>query len=882
MSLPTSTWGQESDANRIKKTYVKGYMDISGGELSINNTAFNIFKSNKDVAFRMDTQRFWVTDDDGSTVDISLSYLVLLKNLIGSDGNAVSIPDKIKYITTYGNETRVGSIDQSSNLHVYGNVIVDNNLILGLDASLNGRVFVSGDVSLNSNLFVKSKTRLGGDLSLNGNFFLYGGDASLNGRLLTSGDVSLNSNLFVASKTRLGGDLSLNGNFAMYGGDASLNGRLLTSGDVSLNSNLYVGLKTRLNGDLSLNGNLFLYGGDASLNGRVFVSGDVSFNGNLFVGRDISLNGNLQIAKAKKVGLGKIPGSAYALDVFGNINIASGSLYVNDVLFGGGGSTSLTGNIQVGTDNGFVTVDKPPFLYDPSMTIFYDFDTSLNGTSLLNQATGLYDATLNGTPTTGMIDTTNERFGTACLYNNPINNQFVNIVNSTILTNSSFSVSLWIKKNGGVNVAGERIFDFADSTGGNNNNNTISLLINPTSGYLKPILTNVTGNLVSTATTVNVANGVWNHIVWNVTSTKSTIYINGNKTLEESLTGGSLPTTSRGYCFIGNSNNGNNSDFTGYLDNFRFYSGKTLSYAEVYQLYTSRYYNLDVSGGILANGASTIFEAVGSSVIDNIGTKGTLTLLHGDASGSSSILFPSFNASGSDYAYIQYRENLPYAGNTSTEAGILTIGIDNDSGISVRDRICLWASGGLGYVGVNNKFPTCALDISGTVQATSYNAVSDYRVKTDIKPLDNTYVVDGLNPVTYTNTRHGKQDVGFIAHEIQELYPFLVNGQKDGEQTQSLNYIGLIGILTKEIQDLKRRLTDYDAVLEKMKSAASAVENCVLLVEDKVLSVENKVVSVENCVLLEQARLAICETKVVANKTAINTVIQSLEERFQW
>jgi hypothetical protein len=437
-------------------------------------------------------------------------------------------------------------------------------------------------------------------------------------------------------------------------------------------------------------------------------------------------------------------------------------------------------------------------------------------------------------------------------------------------------------------VAGERIFDFADSTGGNNNNNTISLFINPTTGYLQPILTNVATNLVVNATTANVANNSWNHIVWNVTSTTSTIYINSNKTLEESLTG-SLPTTSRGNCFIGNSNNNGDYDFTGYLDNFRFYSGKTLSYAEVYQLYTSRYYNLDVSGGILANGASTIFEAVGSSVIDNSGSKGTLTLLHGDASGSSSILFPSFNNAGSDYAYIQYRENLPYAGNTSTEAGILIIGIENDAGISVRDRICLWAAGGLGFVGVNNKSPTTALDVTGTVTATSYNAVSDYRVKTDIKPLDNTYVVDGLNPVTYINTRHGKQDVGFIAHEIQELYPFLVNGQKDGEQTQSLNYIGLIGILTKEIQDLKRRLTDYDAVLEKMKSAASAVEdkvlsveNCVLLVEDKVLSVENKVVSVENCVLLEQARLAICETNVVANKTAINTVIQSLEERFQW
>ena len=41
--LPTTTWGTESDANRIKKTYVKGYMDVSGGELSVHNTAFNVF-----------------------------------------------------------------------------------------------------------------------------------------------------------------------------------------------------------------------------------------------------------------------------------------------------------------------------------------------------------------------------------------------------------------------------------------------------------------------------------------------------------------------------------------------------------------------------------------------------------------------------------------------------------------------------------------------------------------------------------------------------------------------------------------------------------------------------------------------------------------------
>ena len=51
-----------------------------------------------------------------------------------------------------------------------------------------------------------------------------------------------------------------------------------------------------------------------------------------------------------------------------------------------------------------------------------------------------------------------------------------------------------------------------------------------------------------------------------------------------------------------------------------------------------------------------------------------------------------------------------------------------------------------------------------------------------------------------------KKDFGLIAHELQEIYPFLVSGEKDGETHQSVNYIGLIALLIKEIQELKSRV----------------------------------------------------------------------------
>jgi uncharacterized coiled-coil protein SlyX len=96
--------------------------------------------------------------------------------------------------------------------------------------------------------------------------------------------------------------------------------------------------------------------------------------------------------------------------------------------------------------------------------------------------------------------------------------------------------------------------------------------------------------------------------------------------------------------------------------------------------------------------------------------------------------------------------------------------------------------------------------VNGNVQAWSYNATSDYRIKTNVLPLDSTFNVDLLKPVYY-NLKHddARLNIGFIAHEVQEVYPFLVSGEKDGKDTQSLNYNGLIGILTKEIQVLKKK-----------------------------------------------------------------------------
>lgn len=112
-----------------------------------------------------------------------------------------------------------------------------------------------------------------------------------------------------------------------------------------------------------------------------------------------------------------------------------------------------------------------------------------------------------------------------------------------------------------------------------------------------------------------------------------------------------------------------------------------------------------------------------------------------------------------------------------------------------------------GNVGIGLTNPSTRLQVNGTVTATSYDATSDYRIKENVENLKlDEYNIDKLRPVTYMHKETEQKCIGLIAHEVAEEFPFLVQGEKDGEKTQSVNYIGLVGVLIKEIQHLKNRV----------------------------------------------------------------------------
>jgi hypothetical protein len=113
------------------------------------------------------------------------------------------------------------------------------------------------------------------------------------------------------------------------------------------------------------------------------------------------------------------------------------------------------------------------------------------------------------------------------------------------------------------------------------------------------------------------------------------------------------------------------------------------------------------------------------------------------------------------------------------------------------------------------------LTIKNALTASSYVVSSDYRIKTNVAKLDNTFNVDNLRPVKYMQTLLNKEQYGLIAHELQQYYPDLVIGEKDGPDLQRVNYTGLIAILINEINQLKRVVAEQ----EKKRQSVQSTQN---------------------------------------------------------
>jgi hypothetical protein len=100
----------------------------------------------------------------------------------------------------------------------------------------------------------------------------------------------------------------------------------------------------------------------------------------------------------------------------------------------------------------------------------------------------------------------------------------------------------------------------------------------------------------------------------------------------------------------------------------------------------------------------------------------------------------------------------------------------------------------------------------------AYNTSSDYRLKKDIQPITDALVkIQALNPVKYKWKSDNSDGEGFIAHELQEIIPYVVTGEKDGERMQGVDYGKLTILLTKAIQEQQSQIESLKAEIQTLK-----------------------------------------------------------------
>jgi hypothetical protein len=114
--------------------------------------------------------------------------------------------------------------------------------------------------------------------------------------------------------------------------------------------------------------------------------------------------------------------------------------------------------------------------------------------------------------------------------------------------------------------------------------------------------------------------------------------------------------------------------------------------------------------------------------------------------------------------------------------------------------------------------------VTTTASTTAYNTSSDYRLKENIAPMTGALeTVAQLKPVTYNWKADGSDGQGFIAHELAEVVPECVTGEKDAVDKdgkpvyQGIDTSFLVATLTKAIQELKAELDVVKAELNTLK-----------------------------------------------------------------
>jgi hypothetical protein len=222
-------------------------------------------------------------------------------------------------------------------------------------------------------------------------------------------------------------------------------------------------------------------------------------------------------------------------------------------------------------------------------------------------------------------------------------------------------------------------------------------------------------------------------------------------------------------------------------------------------------FQIGASSALYAHGAVASVHVTNNSYEDSGGVKYKITGAAAD-----------YQQSGG----VHYWYNAPSgtAGNAITFTQAMTLDSSGDflvgSTSSTGERVQFLGTAGAGTmkvqvgadgnngIGFRNASGTTVGSITVNTSSTAYNTSSDYRLKNTIEPMTGALAkVALLKPCTYKWNADGSDGEGFIAHELAEVVPQCVTGEKDAvnedgnPQYQGIDTSFLVATLTAALQE---------------------------------------------------------------------------------